>query len=531
MNVALYLFFFLSVALSGCGVGGAAQAVKPQPITASLAVGEKFTCNSPDDEADLLIIDLPANKRADMEVLMGDGLVAVKYDCNSLKILKSCHAEGTYAYKGILLKEELIRLENADEIRANLPMSGAGVAAKMGVDFEAGATLDLAVVMVGQARSARYELGRDELKGRCEGATHFVKSVYLGAFAMKRGEKANVAAAADLFGRGAASASSSGSSSQQSDGDLEACRKSSAGASAPARGCGALLRMFLIPISSSGSAPSTVDDKKENFHVPTCPSGMKWKAGKCTKKGGEPSCSLKEPGGCARPCEAGDSAACGILGWALRYGKGLAKSREKAAAVFNRGCELGHGASCLFLSLQYRRGKGVTTNLTSSFELARRGCALGVGRACFYSGMALMRGEGVDADERKGFSAYEQGCAAGDASSCTNLGMAYSKGRGVEADVVKSFKLYVRACEGGSSTACYNVGTRYSKGKGVTKNLDQMLRHYVRSCHLKGGKACYLVGKETGDVRWIQRACKLGYEVACGDRALRVTPRSTRRAR
>ena len=501
--------------LGGCGTTNSpAETIKPKQLTATTAMGGSMSCDSANDEAELLVVDLPASKRGDMEIIMSEGLAAVKYDCNSLKLFKACRIEGGYAYKGMLLKEELIRLENSDEVRANLPLSGASVAAKMGGELERGATLDLAVAMVGQQRAARYEVARDELKGRCDGATHFVQSVYVGAFAMRRGERAKVAASAEVFGVGGGGGSSSDSSSHKSDGNIKACRQTKSDATNPQSGCGALLRLYLLPISPAGSTPEARDTNADVVRVPSCPAGMTRMGGKCVKGTGV-ACGADSPSACEAPCDSGDATSCAILGVALRYGKGLDKSREAAAKVFSRGCELGSAASCYYLSKQYRDGKGVTANSSKGVELADRGCALGSGRACFYSGRAYMDGAAVEKDEKRGFAAYEQGCAAGDPNSCTNLGKAYSVGKGVASDVVYSFKLYLRACEGGSAQACFNVGVRYSKGKGTVQDPEQRLRYYLRACHLGHGKGCYKAGKTLDNDEFKARACQLGYDKAC----------------
>ena len=415
-------------------------------------------------EAELLVVDLPASRRADLEIIMSEGLAAVQYDCKAFKLLKSCQIEGGYAYKGTVLKEELIRLENRDEIEANLPLNGVGIAAKLGTEIERGATLDLAIAMVGQQRAARFEVARNELRGRCQGATHFVRAVHVGAFAMRQGEQAQPRLLL-LFSASVPTRSASVSSTHKADGDLSACRQTAPSAKAPNSGCGAVLRLYLLPISSAGSAPSK--EERHTLRRPTCPSGMQRIGSKCVKARSGPICSARSPKACAKPCKRGDALACAQYGYALRYGKGVRKNRKRAAKYFRRGCEKGHAAACYYLSSQYRSGRGVAKDTTESIRLADRGCALGSGRACFRTGLAYADGKGVPQDRRRAFSAYEQGCAAGHPGSCTNLGKAYSRGEVVKQDFVLSFKLYQRACEANSSQACYNVGTRYGKGKGT----------------------------------------------------------------
>jgi TPR repeat protein len=333
---------------------------------------------------------------------------------------------------------------------------------------------------------------------------------------MRRGERAKMGATAEVFGTGAAAGSSSDSSLQNTDGDLEACRRTDSNAEAPEAGCGTPLRLYMLPISAQGSALKPPPQEQEVVHVPKCPEGMARQGGKCVKATSGPVCATQTPGACEATCKSGDALGCGIYGLALLRGdKGMPKSAEAASVSFARGCELGNEASCFYLSLLYREGKGVTQDMSRAALLADRGCALGHGRACFLSGLSYMKGEGVEPNESRAFSAYEQGCAAGDASSCTNLGKSYSTGRGVAPDVVKSFKLYLRACEAGSGQGCYNVGSRYSKGKGTEQSAEKRLQYYLRACKLDHAKGCLKAGQTLQNASLIQRSCELGYDKAC----------------
>jgi len=456
-------------------------------------------CANANDEAELLIIDLLASQRGDLEIIMSEGLAAVRYDCKNIKVLKGCHIEGGYAYKGTLLKEEFLRLENADEVRANLPFSGA----KIGASMDRNATLNLAIAMVGQLRAARYEVSQDELKGRCKEATHFVQSAHVGAFVMNRGERAKLSSAVEMFEVGASGDLNSDRALQNADGDIEACRQTKAESSQLESGCGALLRLNLVPISAAGTAPSALE--QETLRRPGCPKGMSYLTGKCVRVSG-PVCSKLQPRACEQPCARGDGNACGILGAALRSGEQISKNPTAAIQVQARACELGHATSCYRLSRQIPQRR---------HALLERGCALGSGKACFKMGWIYSKGDGVPQDLNKAFIAYNQGCAAGWHSACVSLGKAYSKGRGVKQDKKRSFQLYKRACEGGSATGCYNVGTRFKKGSGTQRDESRALAYFLRGCHLGRGKSCYAAAKMNGDHSLFQQACRLKYEKAC----------------
>jgi TPR repeat protein len=331
---------------------------------------------------------------------------------------------------------------------------------------------------------------------------------------MRRGERAKMGATAEVFGTGAAAGSNSDSSLQNTDGDLEACRRTDSNAEAPEAGCGTPLRLYMLPISPEGSA---LKPPREVVSVPPCPEGMARQGGKCVKATTGPVCGEESPGACEAPCQKGDGLACGVYGLAQARGEGgLAKDSAAAAANLSRGCELGSGNACYYTGILYREGQGVTKDLGRSVQLSERGCALGNGHACYEAGLSYEKGEGVTANGGRAFSYYEQGCAAGDANACNNVGTFYSKGtQGVQADPAKAAGLYRRACEAGSKTGCFNVALDYAQGNGVAQDDAKSVQYGTRACQLGHARSCYIVGGMKKDQALIQRACKLGYADAC----------------
>src|SRR6185436_8688111 len=110
---------------------------------------------------------------------------------------------------------------DGDEVKANLPFSGGTMAAQLQAEFARGSSLNLFMAFVGQKVASRKEVRRDELTGRCEGATHFVRTAALGAFAMQTGAKADLSSAAKFFTASASGSSTSSSATSQANGDLD----------------------------------------------------------------------------------------------------------------------------------------------------------------------------------------------------------------------------------------------------------------------------------------------------------------------
>ena len=62
--------------------------------------------------------DLPPEER---------GLAVVEYTCKGIRVVKGCRLPGDYGFLGMTRREQMVRLTNADEVKANLPFSGGAI--------------------------------------------------------------------------------------------------------------------------------------------------------------------------------------------------------------------------------------------------------------------------------------------------------------------------------------------------------------------------------------------------------------------
>src|SRR5260221_6085082 len=132
--------------VDACG-GTPAEAIRPKDPTAAAALGET-ACHKVEKYGEPLVVDWKPDQRGNLEEVMHDGIAVVAYDCKSIKLLKQCKLEGAYGYLGMTKREQVVRLQNADELRANLPLSGLKIAGDIGGQMDRGATLDIALVTV-----------------------------------------------------------------------------------------------------------------------------------------------------------------------------------------------------------------------------------------------------------------------------------------------------------------------------------------------------------------------------------------------
>lgn len=521
---------------AGCGGPSVADAVRPKAASASEALGEPSQaggtiCRDVTDGGRPLVVDWKPEQRGDLEVAMSQGIAVMAYDCRKMELLPDCAVDGSYGFKGVVLKQQVIRLQDEDEIRANLPFSGGVLAAQLKGDLERGASLDLATALVGNMTGSKLTVAQAELKGRCKGATHFVRGANVGAFVMQAGEKAQVASAAALFGASASAGSNSSRTARVEDGSVESCKEASADSVSPPRNCGAIVRVHLLPISTeTTSTIVSISDATATAikTETTCPSGMVLQEGKCAKPEavGVHECRGDDVVDCQTQCDRNQPASCARLARLMAKGKlGLADP-AKTAQLFDKACRSDQGDACSDLGIQYMTGKGVPAQPEQALKLFDRACQLGEANGCFNLGNLYYDGQGTPQDRVKAFTLFQQACNAGKPAGCINVGNMYDDGDGVAADSSKAFGVFKKACEGDAAVGCTNLAYMYAEGKSVNKDQTFALGLYEKACNLANARGCEYAGtrylKGEGVITdlakgqgFLKRACELGAATAC----------------
>jgi uncharacterized protein len=478
--------------MSGCG-GGAHDAMRPDQPTAAKATG-RVSIPAVDGPSSPLVVDWKAEQRADLEEAIHDGIAVVAWDDKGLRLLKGCHVTGNYGYLPVQVKKDVVRLETADDVQANLPLGGIGLVGKIGGGFSSGTTLDIALAMVGKRRTTWNAVARDDLEGNCDGATHYVRAILVGAFAMKTGSRAKAEAAVEIFGAGTSGQSSSSKDVDTSDGKLEACEKASGDEEKPPSNCGALLRLELEPIAKEGSHATAAPAKPEkesqevkSVAVEGCPPGFVFSAGACKKGGADRphACSPMDANECDAQCKKGDAASCDRLGTLIATGKKGPPDAAAALAAFKKSCDGDYGNGCANLGVRLLFGPN--HDAAQAATALDKGCMNGSARACEIMGEVFLFGQGGQAkDAVKSLKYFAKGCDGGDFVACTNAGFLYAGGGGaaVSRDDQKALRYAQRACFGGVATACGNAGYKIELGESVNANPKLALALYERACRL-----------------------------------------------
>lgn len=472
LSVSTLALLALGATSVACGPGAAAEAVRAEAPNAKQAMGETQgpACTAVPDVAQTLVIDLPSAQRADLELAMKSGRAVVHYGCDGLKVLSSCELAGDYKFAGVSLKEDLVQLKSSDEVRATLPVSGATLAGGL----TRGTSLDLATAMVGRTTALGASATKGELSGACTGATHFVRAVYVGAFAMKRGSGAAVTAAASVFGASSDAKSESDKQTNLRDGSLEACKSSTPDATKPPVQCQAAIRVELFPIGEARANAETALAAVSN----PCPNGYAFEGGKCTPTAKAEAflCAPTDAASCRTQCDKGSIESCYNLAHLLTGVADVCK---------------GKGESCIAIG-GAAPGSPNEKDFVEASKLYVRACDGGVAPACFYVGSFVGDGlYGNTKSDEKADAAFDKGCASGHAYSCMKL---EERIEARDKNAPRLIPLLQRACDLGYSPGCFAVVSRYLKGQGTAKNPAAARAVLSRTCTAGDAKRCAELG-------------------------------------
>lgn len=505
-----------------------ADNVRPADLTYAAAVGEY---------AEPLVVDWTPGQRGDLEIAMHEGvaIMAVDPDTGGLKLLKNCRLDGEYGFIGMSHKQQLVRLQNADEIRVNLPLTGNQLAGDLEGELDQGASLDVALVMIGKKKTTWRAAKTSDLAGDCKGATHFVSGAMVGAFCMETGSQGRARTVAEVFGGGGGEVTlTSGKSVRNIDGDLTHCERARRSDGAPPERCSALIRIELVALSDAKPAtPETAPVDTTPVATPgttapeptlattrvseadACPRGFVWSDGKCTKPTRDVvyTCSPTDASACERQCNAGDGGSCLLRGQQVARKAKSNRDFALAAKFYRKACDLKEWRACADLGGLFYGGHGVTADKREAAKLFAVACDGGLASGCGALGRVFYLGDLGVSDHQKAVRFYAKGCKGGDHASCSDLGV-LALGRGDETNATKLFK---RACDGGSSYGCTNFGYMVEMGKSVPSDPKLAVELYKKGCE-HADESCGSLALMTHMGRGLRRnddeAIKL-YERAC----------------
>jgi hypothetical protein len=201
---AIGLISSLGLSLPGCAAGSASSS--SLPTEPSIAESGRVTCKVKKSQLRPLVVEWSSADRAELEARMHEGLVVVRYLGCEMQVLPRCRAtRGSYRFVGVTRKTDRIAIRDEDQLWANMPIGAAGLEAAL----KRAGQLDVSMTIVGQYESSLTHLTEDDLDGSCDGATHVLASLTVGAFELATSARADVAAGARVLDTGAGAKSTS----------------------------------------------------------------------------------------------------------------------------------------------------------------------------------------------------------------------------------------------------------------------------------------------------------------------------------
>lgn len=318
MKPSLRMFAVLAV-LAGCRQSAAERLARPP----ELELPGQSKCSVGGDVSHPLVVEWAAADRASLEARLGRGLVAVRAAGCQIEVKRYCEVRGAYQYLGLTRKNDRVKIRNADELYAQLPLGAAHLEAKLARKGE----LDVEIALVGMLTAASRPR-RDQLSGDCQDATHVITGVQVGAFQFYAGGAGEIRAGGGFQQVGAGASSEAEREMLSADGQPASCDASTTKDARPPEGCGALIRIELTPIEAAAVAAAQAGG---------CAEGTAWNGQQCVA-GPCPVGQARAAGGaCVATPSRGGSAPAPAPASAPAPAKAAPVSEE--AALCRRGCE------------------------------------------------------------------------------------------------------------------------------------------------------------------------------------------------
>jgi hypothetical protein len=226
-----------AVIVPNLSCGGAAPTTGPE--TPTIEVGCKLG-----GQVAPLTVEWPSTRRAQLEDQIAAGLMIVKATECEITLLSQCSLERPYGYRAVTPKTEQVTINNENELYANLPVGAASLRGKLAQRGQL--TVDMTIV--GRFSTPPGSLYEDMLKGSCQGATHAITGVSVGAFELATGAAVGAEGGVAVMGAGAGAKHQQSRETLSRDGDASICHQAGAADEKPPRGCSAVLRIELTPL-------------------------------------------------------------------------------------------------------------------------------------------------------------------------------------------------------------------------------------------------------------------------------------------
>jgi len=203
---------------------------------------EQAKCRVAASQSSPLVTEWPASEKANLEVLLRNGTVAVAYSGCSMRLLPECRVKGEYHWQRTTPSTDSLEINDSDELFAKLPLGAASLEGEL----KRSGKLSVKTTVSGQLRLENASVAEIPREGACAQATHLLSSLSLGAFALTAGGQKDSKLGASIT-LGEASAKTERSAEMlRSAGDFDTCAQSTN--DSPHVNCASPIQAFLTPL-------------------------------------------------------------------------------------------------------------------------------------------------------------------------------------------------------------------------------------------------------------------------------------------
>src|SRR5215471_13809561 len=206
--------------LGGCAFFESSPSMRGGASMLPRAPAEGGRCHVAASQQSPLVTEWPASEKANLEVLLRTGPVAVAYTSCSMRVLSECRLRGSYRWTRTTPSTDSLEINDADELYAKLPLGAVSLEGEL----KRSGKLSIQTMVAGQLRVDGATVADVPADGPCAQATHLVTALSLGAFALKAGGQRSGGVSASVTSIGDAGGKRERSADLlRSAGDFDSC--------------------------------------------------------------------------------------------------------------------------------------------------------------------------------------------------------------------------------------------------------------------------------------------------------------------
>lgn len=189
------------------------------------------------------VVDWQSHEREELTARARQGAVVVLRAGCDLQVLERCKAPPRFAYRyeGSVPDTDTITFRNLQQTHDLIPVHADDFDHR----FAHGGAIHAATTLAGMYRIQRRLVSYDELQGECQGATHLISAISVGAFSLYTDVVTPIVPESEAAG-------GIGVETLNAGGNPKACRGSAPVDSAPPGTCDCPVRLELAAIASTG---------------------------------------------------------------------------------------------------------------------------------------------------------------------------------------------------------------------------------------------------------------------------------------